>query len=211
MEGDTPDEVERHITQALDGEHWYEPAIGVPQRPAWGVASLARDLLALEYVRDHTPALQGDRVARIEVAGRIAALREQIGRELHRALESAIWRTSTRDSAVLRPAQLNALASDLADQRFAAAPRVHNELLNRVKPSSNAVAAQNALLRQMVLGEGEPRLGIEGFPAEGGLFASLITAARLYRFGPEGWRFRPPEEDDDPCRLKAIWAERNEF
>ncbi|MDE2987445.1 MAG: ATP-binding protein [Chloroflexota bacterium] len=206
MEGDAPDQVERYITQALDGENSYEPAIGLPQRPAWGVASLARDLLALEYVRDHTPALQGDRVARIEVAGRIAALREQIGRELHRALDNAVWRTSTRDLAVLRPAQLNALASDLADQRFAAAPRVHNELLNRAKPSSNAVAAQNALLRQMALGEGEPRLGIEGFPAEGGLFVSLIMAARLYRFGPEGWRFRPPDEDDDPCRLRAIWV-----
>ncbi len=207
MEGDAPDEVDRHVAQALDGEHSYEPAVGVPQRPAWGVAALARDLLALEYVRDHTPALQGDRVARIEVAGRITALREQIGRELHRALENAVWRTSTRDSAVLRPAQLNGLASDLADERFGAAPRVHNELLNRVKPSSNAVAAQNALLRQMVLGEGEPRLGIEGFPAEGGLFASLIEAARLYRFSPDGWRFRPPYEDDDPCRLGAIWAE----
>ena len=39
--------------------------------------------------------------------------------------------------------------------------------LGRMKPSSNAVAARNALLRRMVLNEGEARLGIEGFPAVG--------------------------------------------
>ena len=205
MEGDSPAAVERHVASALSGEHTYEPAIGVPQRPAWGVATLARDFMALEYVRDHTPALQGDRVARIEVEGRITALREQIGHELHRALENAAWRTLARAPTVLSPAQLNGLASDLADQRFACTPRVRNELLNRVKPSSNAVAAQNVLLRQMVLGEGEPRLGIKGFPAEGGLFASLIEAAGLYTFGEDGWRFVPPG-DPDPCRLAPAWA-----
>ena len=207
MEGDSPGEVDRHVAEALDGEQAYEPAVGVPQRPSWGVAALARDLSALEYVRDHTPALQGDRVARIEVEGRIAALREQVGGELHRALEDAAWRTSARNPAILNPAQLNGLASDLADERYDRAPHVHNELLNRVKPSSNAVAAQNVLLRHMVLGEGEPRLGITGFPAEGGLFASLIEAANLYRFGTDGWRFTPPDSDDDPCRLSAIWGE----
>ena len=155
MAGDSPAAVERHVASALHGAlhgaHHYEPAIGAPQRPAWGVATLARDFTALEYVRDHTPALQGDQVARIEVEGRITALREQIGRELHRALESAAWRTPTRPPDVLTPAQLNALASDLADERFACAPLVRSELLNRIKPSSNAVAAQNVLLRQMVL------------------------------------------------------------
>ena len=206
MAGDSPAAVERHVASALHGAHHYEPAIGAPQRPAWGVATLARDFTALEYVRDHTPALQGDQVARIEVEGRITALREQIGRELHRALESAAWRTPTRPPDVLSPAQLNSLASDIADERFTCAPLVRSELLNRIKPSSNAVAAQNVLLRQMVLGEGEPRLGIDGFPAEGGLFASLLEAAGLYAYGRDGWRFVPPD-GTDPCRLRPARAE----
>ena len=206
MEGDSPAAVERHLSSALSGEHLYEPAIGLPRRPTWGVATLGRDLSALEYVRDHTPELQGDRVARIEVEGRITALQDQIGRELERALKNAAWRTTARSSSVPSPAQLNGLASELADERFACAPRIRNELLNRVKPSSNAVAAQNALLRQMVLGEGEPRLGIEGFPAEGGLFASVLEAAGLYASGGGGWRFVPPS-GDDPCRLTPAWEE----
>ena len=104
-------------------------------------------------------------------------------------------------------AQLNGLASDLADRRFSAAPRLHNELLNRVKPSSNAVAAQNALLHRMAQHEGEERLGIEGFPAEGGLFASLLLSSVLYRETANGWRFVAPAcVGNDPCNLAPTWT-----
>ena len=204
-EGDPPAEVERHVRDAVRAGDGYNPAIGVPQRAAWTVATLARDLLALEYVRDHTPALQGDRVARIEVEGRLVALEEQIERELQRALDGATWHVPDRAPASLDRAQLNGLASDLADARFPDAPRLRNELLNRLKPSSNAAAAQNALLRRMVLHETEERLGIDGFPAEGGLFASLLEATGLYVRRDNGWRFTAPGEAGSH-RLAPAWA-----
>ncbi len=205
MEGDSPDAVERHVVSALQADRSYDPVIGVPGRPAWAVASLARDLLALEYVRDHTPALHGDQVARLEVNGRITAMIEQIEHELQRALKNATWRTSGRVAAMLTPAQLNTLASDLADERFSDAPQLHSELLNRVKPSSNAVAAQNTLLRHMVLNHGEPRLGINGFPAERGLFVSLLEATGLYALHDGRWQFTVPNESA-PSRLAPAWA-----
>ena len=93
---------------------------------------------------------------------------------------------------LLTLAQLNGLASKLADGRFSKSPKIHNELLNRVRPSSNAIAAQNLLLRRMALHEGEPRLGIEGFPAEGGLFDSLLEKSGIYRNTRQGWRFESP-------------------
>ena len=69
-----------------------------------------------------------------------------------------------------RAGSLTLLPRELADNRFPKAPRLLNELLNRGKPSSSAVAAQNVLLRRMALHEGEERLSIEGFSTEGGLF-----------------------------------------
>ena len=106
----------------------------------------------------------------------------------------------------LHQADLNSIASKLADRRFQACPRLHNELLNRQKPSSNAVAAQNTLLRNMVLNEGKPRLGIEGFPAEGGLFASILGSTGLYARDGKRLRFvSPTESGDDPCRLTPMW------
>ena len=98
------------------------------------------------------------------------------------------------------------MASDLADNRFRCAPRLHNELLNRAKPSGSAVAARNVLLRRMVLEEGKERLGIKGFPAEGGLFVSLLEATVLYRQTAHGWTFvMPGSNGQDPCNLQPTW------
>jgi hypothetical protein len=170
----------------------------------WTIATLARELLALESVRNDRPELAGDAVARREVAARLAVLQGQLETELHRAFDGALWFRKHHKPKHYRYADLNILASELADRRFDQCPKLHNELLNRQKPSSNAIAAQNTLLRRMALNEGTPRLGIEGFPAEGGLLASVLEATGLYEVGRESWRFVPPH-GDDPCRLRPIW------
>ena len=183
----------------------WDVVVGLSQQ-AWSIPSQVRELLALERVRDETPELQGDRVARIEVQACIARLQEQLQGEFGRAFDSALWYWKDRTPKMLPHGELNSLASDLADVRFSSAPQLHNELLGRMKPSSNAVAAQNVLLRQMVLNEGKPRLGIMGFPAAGGLFASLLEATRLYSQVSGRWRFADPTlEVDDPRNLSPAW------
>ncbi|MCY3885001.1 MAG: ATP-binding protein, partial [Gammaproteobacteria bacterium] len=99
---------------------------------------------------------------------------------------------------------------DLADERFCESPRLLNELLNRDKPSGSAIAAQNALLRRMVLNVGERRLGINGYPGEGGLLASLLLATQLYTYEQDRWKFVPPLTAD-PCRLAPIWNAAVEY
>ena len=184
--------------------HW-DIVVGLSRR-AWGIPAQARELLALERVRDETPELQGDRVARIEVQARLAGLQEQLESELGRAFKGASWYRKHFSPKSFLYAKLNSLASDLADVRFQSAPKLRNELLSRVKPSSNAVAAQKALLRRMVLNEGELRLGIRGFPAEGGLFTSLLEATGLYSETASGWRFvDPTAEVNDPHNLAPTW------
>ena len=173
---------------------------------AWNIPRLARELAALERVRDDNPELQGDRVGRTEVLARITAIRERIESELMHAFDNASWYREGAKPKQLPRAKINGLASDLADSRFQDAPRLHNELLGRVKPSSNAIAARNALLRRMVLDEHEENLGIEGFPAEGGLYFSLLDKTGLHRQTADGWSFAGPEESDDgPHNLIPTW------
>lgn len=210
-QGDPPERARQMVRAAADSAVEYDTMVGIPQQTTWSVIALAEELLALEHVRDQTPELQGDRVARLEVEGRITSLQEQIERELNLALDSAEWYRPRCEERVLDQAALNGLASDLADERFNAAPRLHNELLNRLKPSSNAIAAQNSLLRRMALYEGEPRLGIQGFPADGGLFASLLEATGLYTETPDGWRFVRPDPDRDPFQLAPAWYAAEEL
>lgn len=138
----------------------------------------------------------------------MAALQALLETELHKALDSARWFSGHQPVRRLRQRDLNSLASDLADRRFGQSPCIHNELLNRQKPSSNAIAAQNSLLHCMVLRNGESRLGIEGFPAEGGLFASLLEATQLYANDAGQWLFVSPEPGGaDPRRLSPLWEQ----
>ena len=108
---------------------------------------------------------------------------------------------------------MNAVASSLADSRYPHSPRLHNELLNRIKPSSNAIAAQKALLKAMVDGLGQARLGIVGYPAHGGLYASLLEATGLYQAAPDApgaHRFTDPRPDD-ATKLGPLWQAADEF
>ncbi len=211
MQGDNTDVVEGSARRAARTNGSFDFVAGVPHRNSWSISALVRDLIALERVRDETPELQGDRVARAEVFSRIAELQSQIEEELNRALDDATWFLHGDRGIRLDKTGLNALASDLADARYAKTPRIHNELLNRAKPSSNAVAARNALLRRMTTSVGEERLGIEGYPPEGGLFDSVLAPNDLYRETDDGWCFVPPQPDDPSSNnLDLIWEAADE-
>ena len=100
------------------------------------VVPLARELLALERVSNDHPELAGDPVARREVDARLADMQALLETELHKAFDHALWFYENKALELLRQVDLNRIASDLADSRFNKCPRLHNELLNRHKPSS---------------------------------------------------------------------------
>ena len=207
---ESEEEARVRCRDAAKGARDWDVAIGLPQG-SWNVTALMRELLALEQVRDEAPELQGDRVARREIEGWTLHLQGRLEGELAKAFDSACWHYRRRRATPLARRELNGLASALADRRFSQSPRLLNELLNRARPSSSAVAARNALLHRMVLHEGMERLGIDGFPAEGGLFDSLLGATLLYRNNAEAWCFDVPGEDGclpsdcDPCNLWPAW------
>ncbi len=204
-EGETEDYAEDLCRKAARHSKEWDIVVGISKR-SWAVVPLARELFALDSVSNDHPELAGDPVARREVFARLAALQALLEIELHKAFDSALWFRKNHQPKPLRQADLNGLASELADRRFAESPRLHNELLGRQKPSSNAIAAQNALLRRMVLNEGEERLGIKRYPAEAGLFESVLEATGLYAREGKGWRFVAPTNGVDPCGLAPLWT-----
>ncbi len=204
-EGESEEHAEYLCHKAVRHSGEWDIVVGISNR-SWAVVPRARELFALHGVSNDHPELAGDAVARREVSARLAALQAWLETELLRAFDSALWFRKNHQPKRLRRADLNGIASELADRRFAESPRLHNELLNRQKPSSNAIAAQNNLLRRMVLNEGEPRLGIEAFPAEGGLFVSVLESTGLYSQQGKTWRFVSlAASEDDPCHLAPLW------
>ncbi|MFC4724988.1 ATP-binding protein [Glycocaulis abyssi] len=202
-EGETADTAQKICREAARESRDWDIVTGLSQR-AWAITDLARELIALAEVQEEHPDLAGDAVAQREVQARYAALQGQLEEEIRRAFDNATWYQKNRQPQQWLHAELNNVASELAGRRFPQSPRLNNELLNRVKPSSNAVAAQNALLRAMVLHEGRARLGIEGFPAEGGLYASLLEATGLHVCQNGIWRFCEPPQNDE-FGLSPLW------
>ncbi len=190
-------------------------------RDGYTIRELAQELLALEAVRAERAELNGDAVARREVNARIARAAADLEERVRQAFLSAEWKATSdlgSDATLTIPqdaglAGLNAVASSLADSRYPHSPRLHNELLNRIKPSSNAIAAQKALLKAMVEGIGQERLGIVGYPAHGGLYVSLLEATGLYQPEPDapcGHRFTDPRPAD-ATNLGPLWQAADDF
>ena len=206
-EGESQQIAEELCRKAARRSDAWDIVVGISKR-SWTIVPLARELFALYSVSNDHPELAGDSVARREVSARLAALQALLETEFHKAFNNALWFRKNHQPKHMWQADLNIVASEPAGKRFKSCPRLHNELLNRHKPSSNAVAAQNILLQDMVLNEGTVRLGIDGFPAEGGLFASILENTGLYVSDGNGWRFvSPTEGDNDPCRLAPAWQE----
>ena len=175
------------------------------------ITEYARELLALEYVRNNSPELAGDDVARRQVEARIGEVQGQLEQKFQIAFDDARWFSIHEAEQRVHHARLNNLASELADSRFPQSPILHNELLNRIKPSSSARAAQKNLLRAMVLRVGEERLDIEGYPAEGGLFDSILDGTSLYKKKSNVWSFSQPVEGEDTSNLHPLWKAAIEY
>lgn len=169
------------------------------------VVTEAGELLALERVMRDNPRLEGDRIARREIGARHAVASEKLQASLDTALNEAIWHLST-DEGKARKEPLTVLASCLADQAFHSAPILHSELLQRDRPSSSATAAVRALMYAMVAMHGEQNLGFTGYPAEMGLYMTVIKPFGLHRAVEGKFDFHAPEESGQGATLLSAWA-----
>jgi len=209
-EGESAEEAQKLCREAARQSKEWDVVAGLSQR-AWSITDLARELIALTEVQEEHPDLAGDPVAQREVQARHSVLQGQLEEEIRRAFDNATWYLKNHKPRQLFHAEINNVASELASRRYPLSPRISNELLNRIKPSSNAVAAQNALLPEMVTHEGESRPGLQGFPADGGLLASIPENTGLYAGTKEGWRFCQPNKDNDPFGLLPLWDATTEL
>ncbi len=119
---------------------------------SFALRNAAAELMAVERVFREHPQLEGDRIARREIAARQSRCIDELHRKLEAALEGAkvVSLAGARVSSHSEP--LAVIASMLADVGFAKAPILKSELLQRDKPSSNAMAALRDLAHAMVGG-----------------------------------------------------------
>lgn len=175
--------------------------IGIPRNHA-KIEDLGSELLALQIVQSRHE-LIGDPVARREVQARVSSVRANLEEQLREAVINARWIAGEEELET--SGRLSPIASNLADVIFPDAPELWSELLNRDSPSSNSVKARRDLLYSMLDHEAEENLGVSGYPAERGLYETLLRATGLHRQDGNGaWRFLPPDDQHAPT-FGPLW------
>lgn len=191
------------------GNNTWPVSIGLPPNYL-RIEELGSELICLQSVQGR-PELEGDQVAKREVTARIFAARSALEDELRAAVANSVWFTNGGVSPV--GSQISRCASDLADQLYSKAPRLWNELINRASPSSASIKARRDLLHAMLKNEHLENLGFEGYPAERGLYESILKGTGLHKkvMGSDHWHFQVPDSEIGSS-LQHIWnSTRNLF
>ena len=179
-------------------------AVGLP-RNAVRIRDLGSELVALEAVRTSRPELDGDGVARREIAARIAAVSAELEEELRAGFADADWHVGGERIELPLGTSLSRLASDLADERYRESPRIHSELVNRQRPSSNTQKGVRDLMHAMITAPNQEFLGIEGFPVHRGLYSTVLAPAGLHHKTADGYVFSKPTHGKIGQTYKAFW------
>lgn len=166
---------------------------------------------ALKEISHNSSALQKDKVARREINDRIEAIYEIINTKFADIIERTEWFHKETARKVL---SLSKLASDTADEIYSESPIIQNELINRSRPSGSANAALKSLLYAMIKNEASKNLGFQKFPAERGLYESILKKNNLHAVEDGIYRLQNPfsmSEINDAGRLKPLWKSSIEF
>lgn len=189
------------------GERQNAVVIGVAPKESKAL-ELAAELSALNKIYESNHALVGDAVARREVVSRIAVVQSLLEDQIRVAITQAEWWSNKKWMSNVK---LSVLASEKASRLYPDTPEVKSELVNREALSSNAVKARRELLYRMLQDETEEGLGMEGWPAEKGLYESIVLKGGIHAKNKYGaWQFVEPIGNDS-LNYRPLWLETNKL
>lgn len=166
--------------------------------------SLGKELVALNRIFQNGGELENDSVARKEVEGRLNSLRNSIEAEINALLLKSKWMSKEKEFTTHN---LSCIASEIADKRYYKTPLINSEIINRNKLSSSAAKARRELMHKLVLNSNIENLGIEGYPAERGLYEIILRKNHLHiRDKKNVWKISPPDKKLSPV-LYDLWEE----
>jgi hypothetical protein len=174
-----------------------------------GLREAALEVQRLEWIRQNTPALAHDRVARRELSERCNEAQTVFRSEWSRLFTppcqatSWFWKSDRIELRSLR--ELHRLLSDACDATYPFAPLVQNELINRRTLSSAAAKARRNLVEAILTASDRELLGLKGYPPERSIYESLLFRTGIHRRDNDGsWRLSPPDASDPG--IQAAWA-----
>ena len=204
-QGQTVRSAEHRVRHASGSTGVKTLLLGTPKN-AERIIELSLELAASQFVMNTRPELHGDSVARREVVGRIEAVRASLEEELADAFELSKWYSQGEAIETKGGTALASITSDIVEQVFNKAPFIFSELINREDPSSNSVKARKDLMNRMTTNAHLPKLGYEGFPADAGLYYTVLNDPGLHRARDDGqWNFGDPNFNARGASYETFW------
>lgn len=175
--------------------------------------SAAHELSVWRWVDANCQELALDDLARREVRERVRTTGDRLAdaltpftRPVTSEEAEGVWLVAGERVDLPDRAALHRILSRICDERYWAAPVVHNELLNRSKLSPAAATARMRLLERMVTHGRVAGLGIEGTPPEKAAYLSVLMSTGLHREDATGsWSFSAPDPEH-PRRWHRAWG-----
>tara|TARA_R110002072_G_scaffold211501_5_gene369093 strand:- start:2334 stop:5819 length:3486 start_codon:yes stop_codon:yes gene_type:complete len=154
------------------------------------------EVVALRYIGMTRQELNSDPVAKREFEDRLTAAQLSQDLMVNATLESPqenSWFYRGKQFQVSGKREFQEQLSTVLARVYSKAPTLHNELVNRDRPSSQANAGRNKLLLAMVNSSGTADLAIEKFPPEKAIYRSILKETQLHlEIEVNKWQFCSP-------------------
>jgi hypothetical protein len=158
----------------------------------------ALEIASLKGVKTSVPAIEGDAIAKKELSARLTAYQNLLFNSLFINFEKANWQFNNKK---ITSKNLSSIASDVSDQVYHLTPRIKNELVVRDRLSSMAVSGSYSLIHRILNNSHEKNLGMVGYPAEFGMYLSIIKANKLHRSIKGDLKFIKPDKSIKELRV----------
>ncbi|HEY9267953.1 MAG TPA: ATP-binding protein [Methylotenera sp.] len=197
---------EKEIMKLGNKHHKANILIGIPKN-SLRISELGLELASAERVVATRSELEGDAVARRELTARIASVKSALEDELSDAFSLATWYWRGAQLDTDPTTSLSSIASKIVEGIYKKSPKIFSELINRQNPSSNSNRARKDLMYQMIRGSQLENLGYDGFPADAGLYYTVLQSTGIHRYSyPQGWCFVEPNKGDRGSAMEPLWS-----
>lgn len=174
------------------------------------------ETLALKRLRNSCQELNSDPVAKREFEDRLTAADQAQEKLLQNLTDQPVeseWWHSGEQQVIANKRALQVTLSTVLSSVYDQAPKIFNELINRDRPSSQAVAARNKLMYAMLNQEGVGDLAIEKFPPEKAIYRAVLRETDIHREEVlNELRFlEPVGEGADAANISPLWKRIDKF
>ncbi|MBY0358209.1 MAG: hypothetical protein K2W82_09435 [Candidatus Obscuribacterales bacterium] len=170
------------------------------------VQNAVHELSALQRIRQESPELQTDGVARREIRQRTFIAKRHLDAVLSECFEFKNGTTAYvigEKCSIKSHRHLVACLSDISDEVYGSTPRLHNELINRRELTSQGAKARRELIEALVLKHDVPELGLKGFGPEVSMYKSVLQKTGIHRpiRKSDRWEIGAPTDTG----VQAVW------